>query len=340
MASRTGSNRPGTGVAVLAALTVGSLVAAHAGPAAVRARFRACLVTGSGGPDAGADRLAVVGLEEAEAHGVRGFVVHARSSSGYAGALRACLAHRPGLTIAVGYLIENAVDSVATAEPHERFAAVDVDVGTLAHRPPNVVGLLFRDQQSGYLVGYAAGLWARAHRAKAVGAVGGIAIPPVDSYIAGFDFGAKLADPGVATLTVYSEDFTAPAKCKSAALGEIAQGADVELEVAGACGAGVLEAAREKGDLAIRSGDATSEPGSWVMTSALERVDAAVVSVIARAKSGTLRLGVDERFGAAGGGIAYGAWSTRVPARIRSAVARQFTLLREGRVHAIPATLR
>ena len=68
-------------------------------------------------------------------------------------------------------------------------------------------GLLFREQEAGYLVGYAAGMWAKTHNGKAVGSVGGLKIPPVDRYIAGFQYGAKKADPGIKTLNSYSNDF-------------------------------------------------------------------------------------------------------------------------------------
>ena len=100
----------------------------------------------------------------------------------------------------------DAMDAVATSFPKSKFAIVDVDVSTLKHKPKNVEGLLFREQQAGYLVGYAAGLWTKQHGGAAVGSVGGIKIPPVDRYIAGFQYGAKKADPGIKTLNAYSQE--------------------------------------------------------------------------------------------------------------------------------------
>ena len=74
----------------------------------------------------------------------------------------------------------DAIDAIASAFPNNKFAIVDVDATGLKHKPKNVEGLLFREQEAGYLVGYAAGMWAKTHNGEAVGSVGGLKIPPVD----------------------------------------------------------------------------------------------------------------------------------------------------------------
>src|SRR5581483_7680190 len=145
--------------------------------------------------------------------GVKGRVIQSQSSNQYIPNLKTCAQSGAGITIGVGFLMQDAVDAVASSFPSNKFAIVDVDVTTLKHKPKNVEGLLFREQQAGYLVGYAAGLWAKAHGGKAVGSVGGVKIPPVDRYIAGFQYGAKKADPGIKTLNDYSNDFVAQNKC-------------------------------------------------------------------------------------------------------------------------------
>jgi basic membrane protein A len=312
-------------------------------PAAARtARFSACLVTAAGveGPGGTSlDRSAVLGLQQAEQAGVAGRVLVSRSPAEYARNLRACARRHAGLTIGVGYDMADAMDAVATAFAGQRFAIVDVDVATLTHRPANVTGLLFREQQAGYLVGYAAGLWAKAHGGKAIGSVGGIKIPPVDGYIAGYEFGAKRADPGLKLLNGYSDDFVAQGACRKQALDQIAQGSVVEFQVAGRCGLGVLEAAHEKNVFGIGVDADQARLGPWVMTSALKRADVAVDDAILRARSGRLRGGTNAEYGAGVGGVGYGTWSPRVPARIRAAVARQLALLRAGKIRDIPTTL-
>jgi basic membrane protein A len=234
----------------------------------------------------------------------------------------------------------DSLDAIATAYPKNKFAIVDVDVTTMKHKPKNVEGLLFREQQAGYLVGYAAGMWAKAHGGKAVGSVGGLKIPPVDRYIAGYEFGAKKADPGIKTLNDYSQDFIAQAKCKEKALNQIAQGSVVEFQVAGQCGLGVLDAAHEKGLFGIGVDADQGYLGSWVMTSALKRVDVAVYNAIQAANHGTLMGGTNKEFGADIGGVGYGKWSSKVPANIKAAVAAQYKLLKAGKVKGIPTTVK
>ena len=172
-----------------------------------------------------------------------------------------------------------------------------------------------------------------------VGSVGSLSIPPVDSYLAGFQFGARRADPHVTVVNEYSQNGLEPAKCRLRARDEIAKGASVVFEVAGPCGQGVFAATRAQGRLAIGSEAAPRRGGSWLLTSAVKRSDNAVVAAIAAARSGTLPRGGDLILGARLGGLGYGPWSPRVPASIRSAVARQAALLRAGRIRNIPSTL-
>ena len=210
----------------------------------------------------------------------------------------------------------------------------------MKHKPKNVEGLLFNEQEAGYLVGYAAGIWAKSHGGKAVGSVGGLKIPPVDRYIAGFQYGAKKADPGIKTLNGYSNDFVKQAKCKETALNQIAQGSVVEFQVAGQCGLGVLDAAHEKGIFGVGVDADQGYLGSWVMTSALKRVDVAVYNAIQAANHGTLAGGTNKQFGAVIGGVGYGKWSSKVPASIKNAVAAQFKKLKAGQIKGIPTTVK
>ena len=96
-------------------------------------------------------------------------------------------------------------------------------------KPTNVEGLLFKEQEAGYLVGYLAGLYAKDNGDQVVSSVGGQKIPPVDHYIAGYQAGAKAANPGIKTLNGYSQDFVAQDKCKEIALNQIAKGSQGRL---------------------------------------------------------------------------------------------------------------
>jgi basic membrane protein A len=319
---------------LFAAMRGGAASAAH------RATFSACLVTDIGGlNDKSFNHLAYVGLLKAEAAGVKGTVIQSKSSADYIPNLSACVKKRAGITIGVGFLMQDAMDAVATSFPQNKFAIVDVDITGLKHKPKNVQGLLFKEQEAGYLVGYAAGLWAKQNKGTAVGSVGGIKIPPVDRYIAGFQYGAKKADPGIKTLNDYSQDFVVQAKCKEKALNQIAQGSVVEFQVAGQCGLGVLDAAHEKGIFGIGVDADQGYLGSWVMTSALKRVDVAVNSAITAARAGQLKTGINAIFGATRNGVGYGKWSPKVPASIRAAVSSQYKLLKLGKIKGIPTAV-
>jgi basic membrane protein A and related proteins len=320
---------------VFAALRGGSASAAH------KATFSACLVTDIGGlNDKSFNHLAYVGLLKAEKQGIKGRVIQSHSGSDYIPNLQACVKSGAGITIGVGFLMDKAMDTIATSFPKNKFAIVDDDVTFMKHKPKNVSGLLFKEQEAGYLVGYAAGLYVKATGGTAVGSVGGLKIPPVDRYIAGFQFGAKKADPGIQVFNDYSNDFVKQAICKEKALNQIAQGSTVEFQVAGQCGLGVLDAAKEKKIFGIGVDADQGYLGSEVMTSALKKVDVAVFDAITSAKAGKLAGGKNAVFDAKVNGVGYGKWSPKVSAKIKSAVAAQFALLKAGKIKGIPATVK
>ena len=130
------------------------------------------------------------------------------------------------LVIGVGAGAAAAVDNVARTFPDVDFAVVDASQQAQDAKPPNVRGLLFKEQEAGYLVGYLAGLLnaKEAGSKQTIGAVGGRKVPWVDRYIAGFRAGARKANPQTKTLEGYSQTFVDQAKCKELALGQIAQG--------------------------------------------------------------------------------------------------------------------
>ena len=325
-------------VAVLALAIVG----AKAQAAHNASGFTACLVTDIGGlNDKSFNHDAYLGLLQAEKKlHVKGRVIQSKSSSDYIPNLQSCVKGGAGITIAVGFLMTDAIDAVGSAYPTSKFAIVDVDVTTLKHKPKSVLGLIFKEQQAGYLVGYGAGLYAKAHGATAVGSVGGIKIPPVDRYIAGFQFGAKKADPGIKTLNDYSNDFVAQNKCKEKALNQIAQGSVVEFQVAGQCGLGVLDAVHEKHVMGIGADADQGYLGPWVMTSALKRVDTSVFTAIKQAHGTSFKGGRNEVFDAHNNGVGVGKWAKGVPASIKAAVAKQYAMLKAGKVKGIPTSVK
>jgi basic membrane protein A len=305
----------------------------------------ACLVTDIGGlNDKSFNHLAFVGLTTAQKQlKITGRVIQSKSPADYIPNLSTCVRQGATVTIGVGFLMTDAMDAVATRFPRSKFAIVDVDVTSMKHKPKNVQGLLFKEQEAGYLVGVAAGLWAKGHPVdgqSVVGSIGGIKIPPVDRYIAGYQYGAKQAYPQVKVLNDYSQDFVAQAKCKEKALNQIANGASVVFQVAGQCGLGVLDAAKEKKVFGVGVDADQGYLGPHVMTSAMKRVDVAVFKAIQAAKGGGLKTGINAVFGAKENGIGVGRFSPRLLPSIKKTVLQKLSLLKQGKICCIPTTVK
>ena len=273
-----------------------------------KAEFKIGLVTDVGQlNDRGFNQLAYEGLKRAEKElGVKIRVAQSRSASDYVPNYTALARDGFDLVIGVGFAQGDAVNSAAKSLPGSRFAIIDVDQSTLKDRPANVVGILFREEQAGYLAGVLAGRSVKQGADPVVSSVGGFKEPPVDRFIAGYQAGAKAALPGVETLNGYSSDWDDQAKCKELALNQIAQGASVVFQVAGGCGLGALDAARERKVWGIGVDADQSFLGKHVLTSAMKRVDEAVFRMIRSVIDGNWKGGVNVTFGLAEEGVGLG----------------------------------
>jgi basic membrane protein A and related proteins len=303
--------------------------------------FKVGLSTDIGGlNDRGFNHLAYVGLQQAHRQlGVQTLVVQAQSSSDYIPNLTSLARRGYNLVIGVGFTEIQALEAVAKEFPKTHFAIVDVsnaDEGKL----PNVEGLLFKEQEAGYLAGYAAGLAAKAKGGHAVSSVGGQKQPPVDRYIAGYQAGAKAAFPGVQTINGYSQDFEAQARCKEVALNQIQAGSVVVFQVAGGCGLGALDAAHEKNVWGIGVDADQGYLGPWVLTSALKRVDTAVYDSIKDAVGGKFKGGQDAVYGLNQDGVGIGKFSPQAPKGIADKVAQVKADIASGKIKNIPTVVK
>jgi len=262
-------------------------------------KIKVGLVTDIGGlQDRSFNQLANEGVQRAQQQlGVQVRVLTSKSNGDYVPNLSTLAQQKYDVVIGVGFLMADAMDTVASKFPGTKFAIIDVDQATLKRKPSNVQGLLFKEQQSGYLAGYLAGLYVKDQGGKQViGSVGGQKIPPVDHYIAGYQAGAKAADSGIQTLNGYSQDFVAQDKCKELALNQIQQGAQVVFQVAGQCGLGVIDAAKEKSVQAIGVDADQAYLGPQVLTSAIKKVDVAVFDTVKAAQDGSFKGGTNQTF--------------------------------------------
>jgi basic membrane protein A len=299
------------------------------------------LVTDVGGlNDRGFNHLSYVGLVRAQRElGIDQRVYQAKSTQEYVPNLSTFARQGYNLTIGVGFTEATAIDTVATNFPKSNFSIVDVDQTEEPHKPPNLLGLLFKEQETGYLVGYLAGLEEKRQPGKdVIGSVGGQKQPPVDRFIAGYQAGAKAADPGITVLNNYSEDFSDQAKCKQIALNQIEQGAGAIFQVAGGCGLGALDAAKEKGVWGIGVDADQSFLGPHILTSAVKRVDTAVFDAIKLVVDGKFK-GGNITFGLKDNGVDIGKISPKVPQAEVAKVMQVRADIIAGKIKNIPTTV-
>jgi basic membrane protein A and related proteins len=302
--------------------------------------IKAGVVTDIGGLD---DRsfnfLANKGLEQAQSElGTETRVLLSDSNADYVPNLTQLAQQQFDLIVPVGFLMADATNTVASKVPNANFAMVDFSATALKDKPKNVQGLLFRENEAGYLAGYLAGLWAKDNNAKTVSTVGGQKIPPVDHYIAGYQAGAEAAYPGVETLNGYSQDFVDQAKCKEIALDQIAQGSKVVFQVAGRCGLGALDAAKEKSVQGIGVDADQAYLGPHILTSALKKVDVAVFQAVKRAQEGNFRGGTDVIATVENGGVGIGKLSAEGQ-KYADQVQKVEDQIKSGEIKNIPDTV-
>jgi basic membrane protein A and related proteins len=292
------------------------------------------LVTDIGGlNDRGFNSLANKGLEDAKSQlGVEGRVLESKSDADYIPNLTEFGDQGYDLIISVGFLMTDATAKAAAAYPDSTFAIVDS-----AFDPPidNAQGLLFKEQETGCLVGTVAALTSKS---GTISTVGGQKIPPVDRFIAGYQFCAKKVKPDIKLLNEYSQDFVDQAKCKEIALDQIAKGSDVVFQVAGGCGLGALDAAKQKSVWGIGVDADQAFLGSHILTSAVKRVDVAVFKTIEAVQKGEAVGGGVTTFGLAEDGVGLGTVSSEVPQDVLDQVDQVKQQILDGSLQ-IPDTL-
>ncbi|HEY1318249.1 MAG TPA: BMP family ABC transporter substrate-binding protein [Gaiella sp.] len=295
------------------ALTVASVGSAKPSKAQATSGLKVALVTDIGGlNDKSFNALAYKGLKNAEKKlGIDGRVFISKSAADYIPNLSTG-ARSYDLVIGVGFLMADQVAAVAKRFPDTKFAIVDYPAAALKGAPKNARGILFAEQEAGCLAGVAA---ATESKTGVIASVGGQKIPPVDAYIAGYQYCAKKVKPGIKTLNDYSQDFVAQDKCKEIALNQIGEQADVVFQVAGGCGLGALQAAKDSKDFGIGVDADQGYLGKHILTSAQKKVDVGVYDTIALAGGSKWKGGIDGVFNAKNGGVGYGKVSSSAPKR-------------------------
>jgi basic membrane protein A len=281
------------------------------------------------------------GLDRAKAElGVRTVALQSNSTSDYVPNLTDAVRRKANLVTSAGFLLADATNTVAKKNPDTHFAITDYDVKTAPFNGrKNVEGLTYAANESGCLVGYLAAEMAKKQGGKQIiGAVGGLKIPPVDIWIAGYRYCAKLFNPNIKVLVSYSQEFVASDKCKTVAENLISQGAQVLFQVAGGCGLGTLKAADEHNIWGIGVDKDQYNDAKRVLTSGVKRVDNGVFAAIKQVTEGKFRGGGNLNFDLKNGGMDVGKINPAVPKALIDKMNELKQKIISGQV-TVPATL-
>ncbi|MCB1883720.1 MAG: BMP family ABC transporter substrate-binding protein [Geminicoccaceae bacterium] len=205
------------------------------------------------------------------------------------------------IVVVVGFQNATPVETIAKANPDVKFTIIDAVVDL-----PNVQSVTFKEEEGSYLVGMAA---AMASKTDKVGFVGGMDIPLIRNFLHGYEQGVKATKPDMQVISNFAGTTPAawsdPARGAELAISQFDRGADVVYAAAGATGLGVLQAAADKGELAIGvdSNQNYLYPGH-ILTSMVKKVDEAVYNAFKTAQDGTWEAGA-ESLGLAEKGVDY-----------------------------------
>jgi basic membrane protein A len=290
------------------------------------------LVVGPGTSDSADTQLRQAFFRSVKRLGVDGRVVVLPPSLVATAALTELVHERLDLIITGPSVDPTTVAAVAARHPSQRFLLTLPSV-SMGRRVRNVQGIVTRTEEGAFLAGYlAARMDERRVGKKVVSSVGGYKLGVVDEFIAGYQAGARLADPTITTLNAYAQSFNDPAKCHSVALGQITRGSGVVFGVAGACSAGALAAAKHQGVWGIGVDVDRSYLGRFVLTSVVDSYDAPVLDAIRSLKAGTFTTGSDSVYDLRNGGVALGRFSPLVPLSLRRRVAAIGARIVAGRI--------
>lgn len=284
---------------------------------------------------------AYAGLERAKAElGVEFVTLETGEGTDREAAMRQLAAGGSNLVFGVGFLFSDDIKALAEEFPDVKFACVDYTVKEGETLPPNLVALTFREEEGSYLVGALAALLSKTGK---VGFVGGMEIPLIKKFEAGYRAGVKAVKPQTEVLVKYAGTtggaFKDPTKGKELALAEYHAGADIIFHASGSTGLGVFEAARELNRLAIGvDSDQHDEAPGFVLTSMIKRVDTVVFDTIQEVARGEWKGGV-HRFGLAEKGVGW-VYDDRnqalIPDRVKTVVDSLEADIVAGRV-AVPS---
>jgi basic membrane protein A len=323
-------------IAILAALNIlliaaGMAVVPSDGPAPGQG-IRVGLVFDIGGKnDKSFNTAAWRGLERAKAElGVQGEFIEPSEGADRESALRSFAARGVDLVIGVGFIFGPDLERLAKQFPNVKFAGIDYAPGPDSPQLPNLAALKFREHEGSFLVGAIAGL---VTRTKIVGFVGGMKIPLIRKFEAGYEAGVKHVCPACRVLSAYAgtepKAFADPAHGQELGAAQYGQGADIIFTAAGKTGDGVFAAARQHKTKAIGvDSDQYESAPCCIVTSMIKGVDVAVLDIIRDVAEQKFRGGIHE-LGLAEHGVSFVADEHNVPRLLPMEVVQRVKALGE-----------
>lgn len=308
---------------------------------AANADYKACMVSDAGGFDDNSfNQSSYEGLQSAgESLGIQINAAESADGNDYAPNINSLVDEGCNIIVTVGFLLEQATEDAATANPDTKFVLIDSTMSDEEFNPvmlDNVKSVVYNTQEAAYLAGYAS---AAATESGTIGTFGGMQIPTVTIFMDGFADGIdaynEAHDADVELLGwdkeaqsgSFTGDFEDQSKGKTLAEGFISQGADIIYPVAGPVGHGAIAAATDAGDVGIVWVDADGyltvpDSSAVFLTSVIKRMGEAVETIIADDVAGTWSnehyVGTLENDGVA---IAdFNDWADRVPAEVQEEI--------------------
>jgi simple sugar transport system permease protein len=297
------------------------------------------LVTDVGRIDDGTfNQYAYEGLKRAaEEHDLEIEVIETEDADQYEGNLRQLIEQGCRLIVTIGSKTGPAVERLARRHADTHFILVD-------HEPlpdtENVTGLVFAEDEAGFLAGALAGLVTEREK---VGFVGGVDLPPVRRFYRGFEHGVAHTNRRAEVLETHTESFTDREVGREKGRELVEQDADVIFAAAGRSGSAAIQAAAEAGAWVIGADqdqwhttfeDGEAPGAERLLTSAVKQVDEAVYQAVRRAMTGELEEDV-LRFNLANQGVglaSFHAADTAVPSEVRGKIREITEGLRDGRI--------
>ena len=213
--------------------------------------------------------------------------------------IRLLAAEHMDLVIGVGFIFSDDLTQLAREYPNTRFAGIDFALqadarGNSIEPPPNLEAIKFREEEGSFLVGALAALVGGSRK---VGFVGGMDVPLIHKFEAGYRAGVHAVCPDCEVVVQYAgvtpEAFRNPGRGQELALSQYQSGVNVIFHASGSTGLGVFEAARRTHKLAIGvDADQYDEAPGYILTSMVKGVDQAVFDAVRAVRDGTFHGGV------------------------------------------------